>query len=718
MTTLLPAPGPEYQERVEGTWGEFATASGRVAYIMTNARLGVTGTDLEHRLTRQLRPVREVLGIADLEFDQLLQRDLDDHRVATELVPYLLRTTAVGPAFFPPILAILLPFDANTPSRFPDLTVTEEVLDNQMPFKEERFGDAFRVRRLYDPGSGLLSSIRFGSLSWNDEVAKVVVLDGQHRAMALLAIDRTLNNGWEDAGRGARYRHFYEHGVRAALGGGEVALLDEVRIPVTVCWLPDLTGETSEPHIAARKLFVDVNKTAKAPSPDRVVLLSDSDLLNIFTRALLNTLRGQQSDPPLAAIEYDNPTGRAGPPTRWSAISTLQALLGMVERTVFGPRKYVTQVDAAIRGRRPSDMESDLFLREQLAVASLTQAHIPDGVGQFAREDIGRFDFPRSAVPALTQGFLDGWGAGLLHLLGHVHPYKAHYDALSQLDATWQPADASAIDALAREAIFDGVGMYWILLRSFRHWQAAEGEDVSVPDVVQAWTRLSTWRDEFRRMRAEQYLGTSSPPDVAAADSLYAVLSTQACQVGLALTLATLCHKAAASGTRVLDVARAVTSSLNVAFVSARPIGGDRRLSLSQTIEDPLNRIADMNATRSVEFRYLWLELLCTPEAASHLGEAVPDLDPDVVRDLRDQARTRYAQQLIDERIRERLRLNRTLSRASVQVPVTIEVTSSMRAALASWFGVDDQEFERWAAEADFEVQDDEAELEDPSAIE
>src|SRR5436305_1639382 len=108
-------PKVNYQHSVEGTCGEFNTPAGRVAYVLTKARLGTTRTDNERRLTSQLRPVREVLDSKDLDFNQLLQRDLDDHRVATQLLPYLLKPQFTGPAFFPPLMAVLLPFKGTKP---------------------------------------------------------------------------------------------------------------------------------------------------------------------------------------------------------------------------------------------------------------------------------------------------------------------------------------------------------------------------------------------------------------------------------------------------------------------------------------------------------------------------------------------------------------------------------------------------------------------------
>lgn len=703
MTNLDPSPPAEFHERVEGTWGEFETLSGRVSYIMTNARLGQTGPDWEHRLTRKLRPVREVLDIADMDFGQLLQRDLDDYRVANELVPYLLRRTMTGPAFFPPILALLLPFDdPTTPGTFPDLSSDRVEPDGKMQFSEQRFGDAFRFQRLWDPDADELSALRYGRLGWNDEHAKVVVLDGQHRAMALLAIDRTMNSGWDEAGRGARYRHFYEDRVRAVVGADSEDAIRHVHVPVTVCWFPSLVGSGTSPHVAARSLFVDVNRNAKAPSIDRVVLLSDDDLLNIFVRSLLNDLKGTETHPPLAAIEYDNPTQRTGPPTKWSAISSLQAFVQMVERILFLGEKYVDNVSLPVRGR-PPELTKDTFLREQLDVKTLFAANIETSRGSFNREDLNRSSFPREAVDGLTERFLEGWGGGLLHLLGNVLPYRAHASALLKLADQWQPADESAVDALAREAVYEGVGMYWVLLNSHRRWIDSGGEDPR-PDIVKAWNHLTSKRDSFRNLRAAEYLGTEFTGDeTGACDDFFSVVSTQACQAGLALTFATLVRKSAAEGEAITEVARSLTAAINAGLSGSASSGRSRRLCLASGVEHPFNQIQNMNPDRSIEFRYQWLEIAATAEGLDALEATGGHVDSELLLELRDLARTRYAALLIDERIQE-LRRGRNLDKDDVLLPATIEVTSALHMALSEWFSVGGDEFSTWAAAADLHL--------------
>jgi len=137
-----------------------------------------------------LVPVREVIPSEELDFNQLLQRDLDDHRVAVNLVPYLLDPQWTGPAFFPPIIAIALPFKGQHPSEFPALGEPTTVQEGGVIWQQCDAGLHLRTRRLLTE-NGQLSSVALGQIWWNSEFCRIVVVDGQHRAMALLAIDRT-----------------------------------------------------------------------------------------------------------------------------------------------------------------------------------------------------------------------------------------------------------------------------------------------------------------------------------------------------------------------------------------------------------------------------------------------------------------------------------------------------------------------------------------------
>lgn len=268
---MFEAPEISYQHTVVGTWGELATSAGRIAYMLTKARLGKAGTDNEHRLTSQLRLVRDAFDPKTLDDDQFLQRDLDDQRIATELLPYLLTPKPTEPAFFPSIIAVLLPFAGPEPlDHFPVATDECEVEIEGASYLETRFGSAYRVQRLsYD--QEIHPTIKLGRLQWNDEHAKLVVLDGQHRAMALIAVDRTTTRTWQNSS-GERFKHFYERRVEAlvkeAQKSGSGLELDRIEVPVTICWFPDVHGPGTNAHMAARQLFMNVKKVLDFESPN------------------------------------------------------------------------------------------------------------------------------------------------------------------------------------------------------------------------------------------------------------------------------------------------------------------------------------------------------------------------------------------------------------------------------------------------------------------
>jgi hypothetical protein len=648
-------PAVTFQNSLEGTWGEFATPTGRVAFILTKARLGKSGTDAERRLTGQLRPVREVLPVDQMDFNQLLQRDLDDHRVAMNLIPYLLQPAPTGPAFFPPIMAVLLPFENQTSaSRFPRESSCDNVMDSGVPFEERRYGEAYRFQRLITE-DGKPHSIKLGRLGWNDEYAKLVVLDGQHRAMALLAIDRTINNQWGTSS-GKQFRHFYEHRVKELLSHAK-ANLDAIEIPVTVCWFPDLNGPDHDPHRAARKLFVDVNKEARTPSEARLTLLSDTELVNIFTRNLLNKLRGENPPLPLYAVEYDNPDRDAARPVRWSVFTNLNLIKVAVLRTVFGPKKYLNDMAVSFGGRQPL-AEMDAFMREQLDITSLFPSAISDGDRLVQRDAVGNMHFPTNEkdVGKLISRFHDTWGAVVLTVLAQLRPYRAHSKALQYICENWSTDDT--FSSLARDALFAGVGMFWTLKDSNDHWiekkeqcRREKKPEPTPPDIIQAWTAIEKKRPEFQQQRAREYLNRKAEKDIERTNRFYDAANTQACQLGAILTVASLAMVSNVAASALPSFAERIVAAWNAALESKRSGDEPRLLFFARepAIKSPINRLGRMDSSFAVYFRYFWLELLQLDVAKKTYQDI---LSLDVVAKLCHAARDNYVSYLVEEQFK------------------------------------------------------------------
>ena len=651
-----------FDHSIEGTWGTFHTPAGRVAFIVTKGRLGPTSTDPLWRLTQQLSPVREVLGIKDMDFNQLLQRDLDDHRIATDLIPYLLEPEHTGPAFFPPIIAIVLPFSGKQPaSQLPPSTALPPHKDNEMAANVAGYehGDMFRfVKAVTDDGRD--HPANYGRLSWNKERAKLVVIDGQHRAMAMIAINRTANDDWRQS-TGEKYETFYSERVstllHAAIERGSPVDLSKVEYPVTICWLPDSTSPERNPHEAARKLFVDINKNAKPPSDARLILLSDTQLSNVFTRELLNRIRTPGHNLPLYSIEYDNPDSDATRPARWSVLTNLDMLKNGVLKLAFGPKRIFTDMSASFGGK-PNWTDMNWFMRDRLTVTDVYPEEIVDGPRRIRRSSLSNRLFPvydHSEKQRILDRFIEVAGDGMLYILAEVHHYKQHVTALKGIYEGWNTA-GNNVGQLAKDALFEGMGMYWTLRDGHIHYEyrcqeAREQRQPTPtqPDVSKAWTILTTDKKaDFVKERCRFLLEKNTPPtseQIKASDDLYQSMNTQACQVGAFLTwgtVATIPSKCSSS-----EICIAVVEAWNAAFRSRRSGLHDRRFIFSRNVDKPLNTIRNLDTPYAIHYRYFWLELLCISEAKAVLQEK--GIDTNRIGELRDSARKNYLSFLIKE---------------------------------------------------------------------
>ncbi|MBN4927158.1 hypothetical protein IEU95_09960 [Hoyosella rhizosphaerae] len=682
---------------------------------MTKARLGEESEDPERLLTKSLRPVREVMRARDLDFNQLLQRDLDDHRVATNLIPYLLKHRTTGPAFFPPIVAVLLPFKNKQPSSFPALENSEDADDEQLGlrWRQWKAGDAFQVRRVIDDG-GNFHSVNLGQLRWNSTAAQIVVLDGQHRAMALLAIDRTMSRTWDD-NEGSKYRSFYERQVEQYLRSydpeGKLDL-SQVEVPVAVCWFPEKTGLNRKPHEAARQLFVDVNSEAKPPSESRIILLSDAELANVLTRSLLSLLRDEKETSflPLFAVEYDNPDINSSRPARWSVVSNISLLKLVVGRLIFGPAKYLRQVNLRNTSGRDSASARDSFMREQLDILTLFPAIIDDSGFAYKREEIGNESFPLGRVEEIIDRFSQTWGMGILTLFSHVAPYKSHAAALNRLEADWSAA-VEPHAALGYDALFGGVGVFWTLKDSYEHYREEIRQDrgrqttrSKSDDVIKAWNAITIKRDDFEMFRSQEYLASTKPERLKLCKSVYEVVNTHACQLGLALTLGSLweLRKKGGSKPRVEEIpefASSIVSGINSFLLSdeSRGTKKDRRLLFSKEVNDPLNLIINMDAGKAIYFRYFWLEILNTSEGWPSVANWFPSKAG--FDEMLSTARNAYLLYLIDEQ----KKLLKSEFAGKTDSSLVLEARNRSRKrlqrALKKWFNLSEEVFDDWVSD-------------------
>ncbi|MCU0842209.1 MAG: hypothetical protein MUC79_10875, partial [Thiobacillaceae bacterium] len=211
--TLRPCTGLNLT--LEGSVGKFKIGSPAAAnneslevlYLETHIGFDPAVASNETML-RQLKPVREIFDFHSLSFDEIMQRDIDDVRVSTELIPYVLDACACETIkFFPPTVVVVLPFQDRLrrhDTLYPKVTRFRVNNDPERGVAELiRAGavgaEAFQFE--YPIVEGVARQHDLVRLKLNTNKVRMVIIDGHHRAMALLALYRNLRDDWNDAKR-------------------------------------------------------------------------------------------------------------------------------------------------------------------------------------------------------------------------------------------------------------------------------------------------------------------------------------------------------------------------------------------------------------------------------------------------------------------------------------------------------------------------------------
>lgn len=683
-----------------GRLGTFNSIAGTVEYIMTTATLKVNADDESSKLTKHLLPIREIVDATQLDFNEILQRDLDDHRVATKLIPYLLQESNNGPSYFPPIVAVLLPYkDGRLDGEFPHgINFTDSDFAS---WSGEIYGDYMSREALVNPNTQKNLPLNIGRYKWNSDLTKLVVIDGQHRAMALIALYRTITSkGWEKAQHGgAKFQFYYKQRIERlfeTLGDRDSSIekLKEMEFPVTILRFPETE---TKPFKIARKLFVDVNKNARQPSESRIKLLSDSSLVDIFTREILNRSKGGGNSLPIYAIEYDYPGEGSSytRPGKWSALINLNMLSSAVLRMTFGPSKYLDNMNISLGGKA-NWTEKNAFFRKKLDIENNIPYIISDEKGEYNRDDIKNDSFSSSVLPRLKELFWEKVGKQLSYITANIHPYKVHIDALNKLKHDW--LDDDTVGALAKEAIYSGVGVYWTLRDTYQYWSEFENEtpealelSLEKPDVIKAWQSVTHREMSFNETRNKMYYATRGneiPTNFKASVEVYNKTNTNAFYLGLMLTYMTL-RQFASIKQENLEFEKLFVQIFNTGLLAKNKKGKDRLDIFSTNIESPINLISKMDTKHFVFFRYFILEILNSSPLFESLEKF--SINKSTLLKLVSDARKAYFSYLKNEEVK---RLDKDIamlgkSKSDIESLAKINVAHKLNASLLYWFDYD-----------------------------
>ena len=477
---------------IKGSMGDFvvsdeSVSSVRVHYLLSHIGLELEG-DHQERLLSRIAPFREVYDPRTLDFDQIMQRDIDDSRVSTELIPYLLKQSDAGLVkLFPPIIVVLLPTDSSgKPAPYYPKVEETTIHEHNVPYNLIRSGavgqEVFELRQwLVD---GVAQAHDYAQLSINTNRCKLVIVDGQHRAMSLLALYRNIKKWPENTRNVEPYYRIWTPDRIAKFD------LDRAKMPIMFCVFPQLDGRQSgmelKVHSACRSIFLALNKSARPVTRSRNILLDDRDLVAMFLRGVLGYIKdlniGSTEAIRLSAIELDNDKDRSVLKSP-VAITGVTHLNGLVERLMLA--------DAPAPGL--TIRSQNLWLKKQLAPCFFERLGVHGRLPPGAEKVIRRDSCDRDSMTILEEEFVDVYLPVIVRGLDAFAPYLVHHEAAAML---YSKLEAGATSDFYRAILFEGEGMN----RVFSEFQKKIDEMLQEGEFDTPELRQS--REDFRARQA------------------------------------------------------------------------------------------------------------------------------------------------------------------------------------------------------------------------
>ena len=541
---------------VYGSFGEFTIGEGsdtiRAKYILTKIKPGTDGTS-ECELASQMMPWREVFNVEELNFDELLQRDLDDSRVAHDLIPYLLGESGNRARFFPPILAVIVPRKQVGSSGIDLFYPTPNRQDELI----ESYGELFDFKRVvWDEEPTPLAT-----LSYNRQRSAFIIVDGQHRAMAVLALHRQLNKSWGDNSFASYYNHI---SVTAEQ-------VKNIELPTCIIYFPDLHEGNPMPReqgidlsSVCREIFLVVNRSAKRVSESRELLLDDEDIAAHLMRRTLSTLKNRGEEPAglarIYSISYGDSDTTIGQKKVLSGSLEYNSAIALhkIHRAIsFGAEEAFKLDDYRdiSDGRRTQNKNRPSEILLGTDVEHLET--LPYNSGKL---------LPPDEVYEVVEKLGALADVALLGLFDEFRPFKVHNNELRNLRMKLSDVHArSEVEQKKAYAlIFEGSGVRNVFESHFERLQEKKEEYLRegtiVPDYIEDQIKfcqsvnitLNNNEQNFQRLRACKFFSISSSlfdGDDNKDDQkeindkavpLYQTLVTQAFQLGYAMAIFTV----------------------------------------------------------------------------------------------------------------------------------------------------------------------------------
>lgn len=537
-----------------GSFGEFTIGDGpstvRAKYILTKIKPGGKGF-WECELASQMKPWREVFNVKELDFDELLQRDIDDSRVAHDLIPYLLGTSGYRAKFFPPILAVIAPQKEDgtgIEQYYPAPTEDGDLKVN--------YGDLFEVERLK------LNNERapMVELRYNRQRTAFIIVDGQHRAMAVLALHRQLNTDWSDNPYASYYSHIKVNAEH----------VKNIELPVCIMYFPDLHEDHSlakaqdiDLSFTCREIFLVVNRSAKRVSEARQLLLDDEDIAARLMRNTLSTLKTRDNEKDglaqINSISYgdsDTEIGHREVISGQLEYSSAIALHKIHKATSFGTTEAFTlETDSSDVSDGRSTQNPNRSPKILIGTSVQNYPLLPHNSGK---------SLPANDLKKIVEKLGNLTDFALVNLLDKFRPFKIHNEELQNLENRLLDVNARSdnVSRKARALIFEGGGVQNVFDSHFERLKKELENSQTVSDHLEEQIkfcqrvnkRVDENVEEFQRHRACKFFSinhdrfyqeSSNNQDnqttlLNKTRSLFKSLATQAFQLGYTMAVFTI----------------------------------------------------------------------------------------------------------------------------------------------------------------------------------
>lgn len=417
----------EYDFTRNGCFGTFVSGdSCPIDYVLTNFK-----AEEFNKLTfaRDIKP-------EDLDFDLLIQRDIDDERVRKKIEPYLSMKDSTKTevqskvVFFPPLLAAIIPTKNKLMQKY--YPKEEAYRDEKKVIREWK--GLFKLTLMEKKGSAPISvtlddgevvGVKLSPVLLESKLAQgaayganFVVIDGQHRLAALKKVyaDRP-------------------------------ELLETVVVPVCILYSPNSTEKKKELYAPVkvptvteifRHLFVDVNTTMELVGGHFNILLSDENMGSIACRrfcgeVLKNTKLGEIA---LATIEWNTKSKK--------------------DSTVINKNHSITSIGVIEKALRENLRQNTDLVVYLLNLTEVEQKLAPPGLpaDDFPKVEWERFSYTQKKI--IEEQIVKYLVPSLIEIFFGIKDYRSMFEIFkTQIHKLQQKSKSGEADAKSAELLLN-----------------------------------------------------------------------------------------------------------------------------------------------------------------------------------------------------------------------------------------------------------------------